>query len=136
MFTNFKPIQKCRQVMTRIIDNVNQDDTKLELDTVERKENINQELKSDNEDNSVKLEFGDQSRSHYKQILYSAMNNDANAQLIMGKFYLTGKYVKKNLVIGVEWLIKSSEESNKDATIILSECLRRNKGHRHSIYFI
>lgn len=126
-------VKKWRQKMANRKDHDNHGGANPEPVSTKNTENKNEESDSENEGNSIQFDFGEQSKSYYKQVLYQALDKDADAQLMMGKFYLSGKYVKKNLVTGVEWLIKASEECNKDATIILSECLRRNKGYHLSI---
>ena len=121
------PIKKWNQKSINKNDN-DQDGTNPEPITVKSVENKNEVSESDNEDNSIQPDFGKKKKSYYKQVLYQALNNDADAQLLMGQFYLSGKYVKKNVVIAIDWLIRSSEECNKDATTLLSEYLKENKG--------
>lgn len=59
--------------------------------------------------------------SEFKRMLKKANNGDADAQLLIGKWYMENKVVKSDTVTAIYWLEKAGIQDNKDAVASLSE---------------
>ena len=68
-----------------------------------------------------------------EEIIEKANNGDAEAQYQLGRSYLVGRLVEKDLATAIKWFRLAAEQGNEDAIISLGICYVRGNGVEKNI---